>query len=144
MKDTNSINSYLKLHEDHFLRNDMDALQERLMSCSDSKWDSVRLLNLKEPLSILLVSLCAGIWGIDRFILGKKGTGILKLFVCQLGIIAGVVSFFLLLAQEAVAWGVFCLVWFIVAELWWLVDVCLSIKFTKEYNYNSVIFILDL
>lgn len=114
------------------------------MSCSDSKWDSVRLLNLKEPLSILLVSLCAGIWGIDRFILGKKGTGILKLFVCQLGIIAGVVSFFLLLAQEAVVWGIVCLVWFIVAELWWLVDVCLSIKFTKEYNYNRVIFILDL
>lgn len=143
MQDINSVNTYLKIHEDYFLRTDLDSLREILLNCSNSKWNSVRLLTLKEPITILLVSLCAGIWGVDRFMLNKKGTGVLKLFICQLGIIAGIVCLFLFLSEIS-GWGTFCLIWFIIAELWWLFDVCLSILRTKEYNYYLVSHILEI
>lgn len=142
MQDISAINTYLKLHEDYFLQADMDILRGKLLNCSDSKWNSVRLSNLKSPQTLLLVSLCAGIWGVDRFMLDKKGSGVLKLLVCQLGIIAGVACFFLFISDVS-DWGTFCLIWFGVAEIWWLFDVYISVKWTKEYNYKKIISLLN-
>ncbi len=143
MQDINAVNTYLKLHEDYFLQADIDILRGKLLNCSDSKWNSVRLVNLKSPFTLLLISLSAGILGVDRFMLDKKGSGVLKLLVCQLGIFAGIACFFLFLSEIS-GWGTFCLIWFVVAEIWWLVDVCMSVKWTKEYNYKLVVRVLNI
>lgn len=144
MQELSAVNSYLQLHENYFLQKDIEDLRNRLLNCSESKWNSVRLLTLKEPVMIFGVSLCAGIWGVDRFMLNKKGSGVLKLFVCQLGIIAGVVCLFLIVDPKTYDWGMLCLIWVIVAIIWEVYDWCFILKWTKEYNYKKIINILDI
>ena len=143
MQELSAVNSYLQLHENDFLQRDIENLRDKLLNCSESKWNSVRLLTLKEPVMIFGVSFCAGIWGVDRFMLEKKGSGALKLFVCQGGIIAGVACIFFLADQETYEWGVFCLVWLVVALIWELYDWCFVVKWTKEYNYKKIISLLN-
>ncbi len=127
-----------------FKQSDMNNLREKLLNCSASQWTSVRFLNLKDPRPLLLISLFVGIYGVDRFLLGKKGSGILKLLVCQLAIIAGVVSFFLLLGDESSGWGFFCLTLFLIGEIWWIVDICLVRSWTKKYNYELISHIINI
>ena len=146
MQDSEAINTYLKIHEDMFIQSDMNKLRERLVNCTDSQWNSVRFLNLKDPRSLLLISVFVGIYGVDRFMLGRKGSGIMKLLVCQLAIIAGVASFFLLLmdVDEYVEYGIFCLVLFLLGEIWWIIDICLIRRWTKDYNFKLISHLLNL
>lgn len=143
MQDTNSVDTYLKFNEDMFPRDEIGSLRAKFINCSDSQWNTVRFFNLKNPNSLILISVFAGIWGVDRFIINKKISGALKLVVCQLSIIAGIACFFLLLLEDYAGWGIFCLLLFIGGELWWLIDVCLIRKWTKEYNYNCISHILN-
>ena len=132
MQDSNAINTYLKINEDMFRQSDMNNLRERLVNCTASQWNSVRFLNLKDPRSLLLISVFLGIYGVDRFMLERKGSGVLKLLVCQLAIIAGVASFFLLLMDEYNEYGIFCLILFLLGEIWWIIDICLIRTWTKD------------
>lgn len=143
MQELSAVNSYLQLHENDFLQSDIEDLREKLLNCSESKWNSVRIFTLKEPAMVFGVSFCAGIWGVDRFMLEKRGSGALKLFVCQLGIIAGAACIFLLADQETYDWGAFCLIWCVCALIWELYDWCFVLRWTKEYNYKKVISLLN-
>lgn len=143
MQDSNTVDTYLKFNEDMFLKEDLNDLKNRFINCSDSQWNTIRFLNLKNPNTLILISVFAGIWGVDRFMINKKSSGTLKLVVCQLSIIAGIACIFLLLSEDYVGWGIFCLLLFITGELWWLIDICLIRKLTKEYNYNFISRILN-
>ena len=144
MQELSAVNSYLQLHENDLLQKDIEDLRNKLLNCSESKWNSVRILTLKEPVMVFGVSFFCGIWGVDRFILDKKGSGVLKLFTCQLCIFAGIASFFLLIDPETYDWGMFCLIWFIIAIIWEVYDWCFILKWTKEYNYKKIINILNI
>lgn len=127
-----------------FLRTDINNLRAIFINCSDSQWNLVRFINLKDPRSMLLISLCVGIYGVDRFMLERKISGVLKSLLCQLAIIAGVVSFFLLLCDKCSGWGIFCLILFLIGEIWWIVDICLVRTWTKEYNYELITHIINI
>lgn len=45
----------------------------------DEKFSLVSTIELKDPTTLLLVSIFLGTFGIDRFMLGDTGMGILKL-----------------------------------------------------------------
>lgn len=57
-------------------------IQEKLKSLDDSKMTMLQMQNFKNPTTILIVSLFAGGWGIDRFMLGQTGLGVAKLLTC--------------------------------------------------------------
>lgn len=54
-------------------------LKEKLAAMDESKFTMVSTVELKDPTTILLVSIFLGALGIDRFMLGDTGMGILKL-----------------------------------------------------------------
>ena len=54
-------------------------LKEKLAAMDESKFTMVSTVELKDPTTILLVSIFLGTLGIDRFMLGDTGMGILKL-----------------------------------------------------------------
>ena len=54
-------------------------LKEKLRTMDDQKFSLVSTIELKDPTTLLLVSIFLGTLGIDRFMLGDTGMGILKL-----------------------------------------------------------------
>ncbi|MDR1915147.1 MAG: TM2 domain-containing protein [Synergistaceae bacterium] len=57
----------------------LQVVKERLSSMDDSKLSLVTSVELKDPTTLLLISIFLGSLGIDRFMLGDIGLGILKL-----------------------------------------------------------------
>lgn len=53
--------------------------QQKLAAMDDSKFSTISTVELKDPTTLLLISLFLGTLGIDRFMLGDTGMGILKL-----------------------------------------------------------------
>ncbi len=58
------------------------AIRERLLALDDSKLINLQAANLKDPSTVLIVSIVGGHFGIDRFLLGEVGLGIAKLLTC--------------------------------------------------------------
>lgn len=58
------------------------AIRERLLALDDSKLINLQAANLKDPSTLLIVSIIGGHFGIDRFLLGEVGLGIAKLLTC--------------------------------------------------------------
>ena len=53
--------------------------KEKLYKMEDSKFSMVSMIELKDPTTLLLISLFLGGWGVDRFMLKETGMGVLKL-----------------------------------------------------------------
>ncbi|MGE5393615.1 MAG: TM2 domain-containing protein [Candidatus Saccharibacteria bacterium] len=60
----------------------ISQIRERLLATDDSKWPMISSVQLKDPTTSLIVSIIAGHFGIDRFIIGDTGLGIAKLLTC--------------------------------------------------------------
>ena len=54
-------------------------IKERLLTLDESKMPVLYSVELKDPLTIFLFSIFLGSFGVDRFILGDIGLGIIKL-----------------------------------------------------------------
>ena len=67
-----------KFFESHHL----GAIRDSLLTLDDSKWIMVQSVPLKDPTTILIISILAGSLGIDRFMIGDTGLGIGKLLTC--------------------------------------------------------------
>lgn len=57
-------------------------IKEKLIQLDDTKSDEVQTLKFKDPTIALIISLCCGTLGIDRFMIGDTGLGIGKLLTC--------------------------------------------------------------
>ena len=53
--------------------NQLPILKDRLMAMSDAELDRLTYVNLTDPLLMLVISICFGALGIDRFVLGDIG-----------------------------------------------------------------------
>ena len=143
MQDTNTVDTYIALHRDYLPEAELNTLKAKMINCSDSQWNRIRFLELKEPNSMLLISLFVGYWGIERFMLGKKISGILKLLIFQLSLIGEIACIFLFIAEQ-IGLGILCLSMFLAGVAWWITDVCLIKGMTKKYNYESINKILSV
>lgn len=72
------IMSNAKFFESH----QINGVRERLLAIDDSKWAMISTVQLKDPTTSLIVSILAGPFGIDRFMIGDTGMGIGKLLTC--------------------------------------------------------------
>jgi len=73
---------YLMTNAKYFQGHHINYIRERLLSIDDSKWPLIFAAEFKDPSNIQLVSLFAGAWGIDRFMIGDTGVGVGKLLTC--------------------------------------------------------------
>jgi TM2 domain-containing membrane protein YozV len=70
--------SNAKFFESHHV----PVIRERLLAVDDSKWVMISTVQFKDPTTSIIVSILAGTFGIDRFIIGDTGLGIGKLLTC--------------------------------------------------------------
>ncbi len=77
--DQQKVNMYLVANQKYFPEDKIFYLREKLESADESKFAIVSSISLKDPTTILLCSLLVGGIGVDRFLIGDTGMGILKL-----------------------------------------------------------------
>jgi TM2 domain-containing membrane protein YozV len=80
--DTQKVDMYLLANGKFFEGTHIPMIRESLLKQDDSKFVFLQTLNLKDPTTILIVSLLGGNLGIDRFLIGDTGLGIGKLLTC--------------------------------------------------------------
>jgi len=67
-----------KFFESHLI----PSLRQILIDSPDDKFVFLQTVALKDPTTMLIVSLLAGAFGVDRFMIGDTGLGVAKLLTC--------------------------------------------------------------
>jgi TM2 domain-containing membrane protein YozV len=80
--DAQKVDMFLMSNGKFFESHQMHAIRDRLMTIDDSKWVMLSTIQLKDPTTSLIVSILAGCFGIDRFMIGDTGIGVGKLLTC--------------------------------------------------------------
>lgn len=80
--DSQKVDMYLMTNAKYFQGQHLNYIRERLSLIDDSKWGMIQTVELKDPTTILIVSILAGGLGIDRFLIGDTGLGVAKLLTC--------------------------------------------------------------
>ncbi len=69
---------------------------------------SIMMSEMKDPTIAIILSVCLGCWGVDRFYIGDVGKGVGKLLTCG---------------------GLY---------IWWLIDIFLIMDATRQVNYQKL------
>ena len=75
----NKVDMYIMTNQKYFPAEKIMYIKEKLAAMDESKLSMISTIEMKDPTTILLVSIFLGGLGIDRFMLGDTGMGILKL-----------------------------------------------------------------
>lgn len=76
------VDMFIMTNNKFFGSHQVGMIREKLLSMDESKWALIQTLQFKDPTTILIVSILAGTFGIDRFIIGDTGLGVGKLLTC--------------------------------------------------------------
>ena len=77
--DMQKVDMYIMTNQKFFPAEKIQLLRDRLLAADENKMVMLSGVEMKDPTTILLVSIFLGSLGIDRFMLGETGMGILKL-----------------------------------------------------------------
>ena len=102
------IDQFIATHGKYFPAEKIMSIRERLSGVDDSKANVLYSLDFKDTTTMLLISIFLGYLGVDRFMLGQVGLGILKLLT-----VGG-------------------------CGIWTIVDWCIITKETQKYNYDKL------
>jgi TM2 domain-containing membrane protein YozV len=106
--DQNKIDLFLAQNADKLPKVKIMQLQEALAKLDDSKAIVLQTIDFKDPTTVLILSVLLGCWGVDRFMLGEAGLGVLKLLTCG---------------------GCY---------IWWIIDMINATDRTRDYNYKKL------
>ena len=77
--DKQKVDMFIMSNQKYFPAEKIMFLKEKLYRLDETKFSMISCLDLKDPTTILLISLFLGSLGIDRFMLKETGMGVLKL-----------------------------------------------------------------
>ncbi len=92
--DTQKLDMFIMTNQKFFPSEKIMYLKERLRDIDDEKFSLISTIELKDPTTILLVSIFLGTLGIDRFMIGDTGMGVLKLLTGGLCGILTIIDWF--------------------------------------------------
>lgn len=138
-----SVERYLFLNSTFFPQEKVSQIKDKLLS-NESVFNRARLMTLKDPNTLLLISVFVGQLGVDRFLINKKATGALKLIFWLIAYVCMFVSFFVILNDATKFIGWFLLSLYLVFLIVWVIDLCKIRNMTKEYNYSLIMNILSI
>ncbi len=92
--DKQKVDMYMMSHQKYFPAEKMMFIKEKLYSLDESKFSMVSVIELKDPMTMLVLSLLLGAWGVDRFMLHDTGIGVLKLLTGGLCGILTIIDWF--------------------------------------------------
>ena len=77
--DRQKVDMFLMANQKYFPAEKMQFLREKLYAVNESRFFMLSAIELKDPTTMLLISIFLGGWGVDRFMLKETGMGVLKL-----------------------------------------------------------------
>lgn len=77
--DMQRVDMYLMTNSKYFPQEKVPYIKEKLMSFDDNRFMMASSTELKDPTTLLIISILIGSLGVDRFMLGETGLGIAKL-----------------------------------------------------------------
>ena len=80
--DSDKLDMFIMTHSKFFEGHHIPQIKEKLKTLDDDKWSIIQTLQFKDPTMLLIISILIGGLGIDRFMIGDTGLGILKLVTC--------------------------------------------------------------
>ncbi|MFN7676399.1 TM2 domain-containing protein [Flavobacterium sp.] len=80
--DAQKVDMFMMMNAKYFESHHLNAVREKLLTLDESKWGLVQTMQFKEPTTSLIISIFAGQFGIDRFMIGDTGMGVGKLLTC--------------------------------------------------------------
>ncbi len=92
--DQQKIDMFIMTNQKYFPAEKIMYLKDKLRTMDEEKFSLVSTIEFKDPTTILLVSIFLGTLGIDRFMLGDTGMGILKLLTAGVCGIMTIVDWF--------------------------------------------------
>lgn len=79
MLDQQKIDMYIMTNQKYFPEEKIVYLKDKIRTMDEEKFSLISTVEMKDPTTLLLVSIFLGTLGIDRFMIGDTGMGILKL-----------------------------------------------------------------
>jgi TM2 domain-containing membrane protein YozV len=110
--DQQKVDMFIMANQKYFPAEKIMYLKDKLKAMDEDKLSLLSTVEFKNPTNILLFSLFLGGWGVDRFMLGETGMGVLKLLT---GGVCGILTI---------------IDWFTITNK------------TKEMNFNNVMAII--
>ena len=80
--DKQKIDLYLTTNAKYFEPTAIPVIRQRLEKADENALVALQACELKDPTVMLILSLFLGSLGVDRFMLGDTGMGVLKLLTC--------------------------------------------------------------
>jgi TM2 domain-containing membrane protein YozV len=80
--DASKVDMFILANGKYFESHHVMQIRERLIATDESRWVTIQTLQFKDPTTSLIVSLLAGGFGVDRFMIGDTGLGVGKLLTC--------------------------------------------------------------
>lgn len=91
------VDMFIMMNNKYFPESQIPYIRERLLACDESRDNILNVIQYKDPMIALLLSLFCGGFGIDRFYIGDTGLGIGKLVTCGGFGIWAIIDWFLIL-----------------------------------------------
>lgn len=92
--DASRIDMFIMTNQKYLPAEKIVFIKEKLKNIDEERFALVSSVEFKDPTTVLLISLFLGVLGIDRFMLGETGMGILKLLTGGLCGILTIVDWF--------------------------------------------------
>ena len=73
------VDMYVMTNQKYFPAEKIVYLKDKLRTMDEEKFSHLTTVEMKDPTTVLLISIFLGVLGIDRFMIGDTGMGILKL-----------------------------------------------------------------
>ncbi len=111
--DINKVDSYIIANAKNFPSDKIPIIRDKLLAADDSRFVVIASVEIRSCATMFLISLFLGGFGVDRFMLGKIGSGIAKLLLGWLTL-----------------------------GIWYLIDLFTIMNQTKKHNYEQLSLVL--